>query len=167
LHDGIGVRSRPDGRRAREKTKQIEKPLIYQRQLRLFSGRVPGDDLTRFRAQFKCRLGGHLDAGRGSDHDPDAEEGDDVTAEGFDPRTSCFPILGRYLTSGKVTRRVSAVIILLLFAGDCGLIVATIIRSRHSIAGSLNRLSSSCHRAAWSADPSLLRLFLTGCSGGC
>lgn len=72
----------------REQTKNIEKPLSYGTdkrpvtRIRLFLGRIPGEGLTRFRVQLEYRIGDTWVQVAGSDHNPDAEAGHDVTNEG-------------------------------------------------------------------------------------
>ena len=67
---------------AREQTKTIEKPLTHQTRLRLFLGRLPGEGLTRFRVQLEHHAVDEWQQIVGSDHNPAAETGHDVTVEG-------------------------------------------------------------------------------------
>ena len=67
---------------AREKTKTIEKSLTHQTRLRLFLGRLPGEGLTRFRVQLEHHAVDEWQQIVGSDHNPAAETGHGVTAEG-------------------------------------------------------------------------------------
>ena len=65
-----------------EKTKTIEKLLTHQTRIRLFLGRIPGEGLTRFRVQLEHHVVDEWQQIVGSDHNPDAETGHDVTVEG-------------------------------------------------------------------------------------
>lgn len=67
---------------AREKTKTIEKLLTHQTRIRLFLGRLPGEGLTRFRVQLEHHVVDEWQQIVGSAHNPNAETGHDVTAEG-------------------------------------------------------------------------------------